>query len=61
MTEREAKLELVVKAAMRLRRSLHDEHPLLKTLYAPRAEVERFDALIEQLKKERDGANNSKS
>lgn len=45
---REQKLELVVRAALAMRRMMLDGDTLM--LQVPREPVERFDALLEELK-----------
>lgn len=51
--KREEKLELALKAAMRLRRSIEASDIPFKSLLVPAAEVKKFDDEIERLK---DGA-----
>ena len=48
--DRTAKLEKAVRAAIGLRKSFVDDGPHTQYLSAPRATVERFDAVIEELK-----------
>lgn len=46
---RVAKLERAVRAGIALRKAMEDLRPFMKMLSVPRAAVEQYDAIIEEL------------
>lgn len=52
LQNREQALEDVVKAAIRMRRSMIDLNAVVVNFLAPKTEVAKFDALIERLSSE---------